>query len=118
MVLGIAQTYMDENNNKGITQLFVDNGFARFTGYTGYSGYCQYPLVEIDLDAIRPYCIIEDDDSWFNPRVNVNNNDACYSFDDFLKECEEWDDIENEDASDDEDVEALIKAMEEGECDE
>jgi hypothetical protein len=101
MIFGVNQTYIDENNNPGMTQFLVDNGLVTPTGYIGRSGYCQYPLVEVNIEEILKYCIIDDEDA--EEAEEAENQAECpdeeddnvQSFWDFLKECEDsCDDID------------------------
>lgn len=126
LVFGPTMTYIDENNHKGMAQFLVDNGIATYVGYTGFSGYCQYPLVNINFDELKKYHISEDDedvDVFFDNLIKdflirhkddeeeIENqaegpdeeDDNVQSFFDFLDECKEWDEHENE-TSDDKDV--------------
>ena len=84
------QTYMSELEFPGITEAFVNAGLATSTGYLGSSGFYvnKYPLVKLNLEAIREYC---------SEDVDV---DSCND-----------DDIEWEDAADDEDVDALLRDL-------
>ena len=98
MIFGVNQTYIDENNNPGMTQFLVDNGLVTPTGYIGRSGYCQYPLVEVNMEEILKYCIIDDEDSEEAENQAEGpdeEDDNVQSFWDFLKECEDsCDDID------------------------
>lgn len=101
MIFGVNQTYIDENNNPGMTQFLVDNGLVTPTGYIGRSGYCQYPLVEVNIEEILKYCIIDDEDAEEAEEAENQaegpdeEDDNVQSFWDFLKECEDsCDDID------------------------
>jgi hypothetical protein len=101
MIFGVNQTYIDENNNPGMTQFLVDNGLVTPTGYIGRSGYCQYPLVEVNMEEILKYCIIDDEDAEEAEEAENQaegpdeEDDNVQSFWDFLKECEDsCDDID------------------------
>ena len=84
------QTYMSELEFPGITQAFVNAGLATLTGYLGSSGFYvnKYPLVKLNLEAIREYCSEDVDIDSYND-----------------------DDVEWEDAADDEDVDALFRDL-------
>lgn len=84
MLFGPNEAFMDENNHPGITQCFVEAGLAKRLDRTGHSGYCTYPVVELNPEAIAEYDFVE-----------VNED--------------EWDDVEREDASDDEDLDELFR---------
>ena len=91
-LFGPNEAFMDENNHPGITKCFVEAGLAKPLNRLGYSGYCQYPVVELNLEEIAKY-------------------DHAPSTKSDEDEDEEWDDIEREDASDDEDVDALLRDL-------
>ena len=98
MIFGVNQTYIDENNNPGMTQFLVDNSLVTPTGYIGRSGYCQYPLVEVNMEEILKYCIIDDEDTEEAENQAEGpdeEDDNIQNFDDFLKECKEWVDEED-----------------------
>ena len=60
--LPINQGYLDTNNMPELEKFITENKLGKFTGLVKQSGFCTYPLYEFDMDRVREFEFIYEED--------------------------------------------------------